>query len=226
MISFFKKIHLSIKKLKIKIWQKIYPICFSILVLISTEAGAQNLKVTKLGLVAELVYIHRQSSQMALLILNDSNLTAKVKLDFTDDYKRLKTMNDQLILQFISDYASQGKSKEFEAINELLSEKAIEELRESDLKGKASNYLAAILLCKKASDKLMEYQKYAKIANEVAEIMNDESMVFYKGQGLGNTDLIASKYKEAQGIKNINENEFSKLLWSLQLVPIAALTNN
>lgn len=184
---------------------------------------AQNQKATQLGLVAELVHLNHQTTQMALMILNDSNLNAKVKLEFSQEYLSIKTISDQIILQFIADFNQNGKTKEFDKIDKLLTQKSIEEVKETDLNGKASNYLKALIQYSEYSKQLKDYQQYENIATEVAILMDNPNLVLNKASNA--IDLIANKYMEAGKNKKLNENELSKLLWALQLEPIAALLN-
>ena len=83
MVSWYRSIIYKIKILRIKIWQKLYPYCLCFILFLPTSAIAQNQKATQLGLVAELVHLNHQTTQMALMILNDSNLNAKVKLELS-----------------------------------------------------------------------------------------------------------------------------------------------
>tara|TARA_R110002096_G_scaffold72174_5_gene172236 strand:- start:15550 stop:16224 length:675 start_codon:yes stop_codon:yes gene_type:complete len=223
MVSWYRSIIYKIKILRIKIWQKLYPYCLCFILFLPTSAIAQNQKATQLGLVAELVHLNHQTTQMALMILNDSNLNAKVKLEFSQEYLSIKTISDQIILQFIADFNQNGKAKEFDKIDKLLTQKSIEEVKETDLNGKASNYLKALIQYSEYSKQLNDYQQYANIATEVAILMDNPNLVLNKASNA--IDLIANKYMKAGKNKKLNENELSKLLWALQLEPIAALLN-
>lgn len=223
MVSWFRSIIYKIKILRIKIWQRLYPYCLGLILFLPISAMAQNQKATQLGLVAELVHLNHQTTQMALMILNDSNLNAKVKLEFSQEYLSIKTISDQIILQFIADFNQNGKTKEFDKIDKLLTQKSIEEVKETDLNGKASNYLKALIQYSEYSKQLKDYQQYENIATEVAILMDNPNLVLNKASNA--IDLIANKYMEAGKNKKLNENELSKLLWALQLEPIAALLN-
>lgn len=223
MVSWFRSIIYKIKILRIKIWQRLYPYCLGLIIFLPISAMAQNQKATQLGLVAELVHLNHQTTQMALMILNDSNLNAKVKLEFSQEYLSIKTISDQIILQFIADFNQNGKTKEFDKIDKLLTQKSIEEVKETDLNGKASNYLKALIQYSEYSKQLKDYQQYENIATEVAILMDNPNLVLNKASNA--IDLIANKYMEAGKNKKLNENELSKLLWALQLEPIAALLN-
>lgn len=218
----YKKIVYWLKVLKIKIWQRIYPYCLSLILLLPISAFSQDQKATKLGLVAELVHLNRQTTQLAVMILNDTNLTAKVKLEFCEEYRAAKKISDQVILQFIADFSENGKSKDFHKIDKLFKEKTIEEMQVADINGSASNYLKALLQYKTLCDQLGKYQQYANIASEVAILMDDLSLVTDKSK-LSQVKSIANKFNEAGELEKIKKSELSMLLWALQLEHIDAL---
>jgi len=226
MKTIIQKVTIHLKELKIRIWQKFYRSLFGLICLLSFTTQAQTPKATHLGLVAELTYLNRQATQMALMILNDTNLKAKVKIDFSRDYYQTKTVSDQIILQLQIDIETTESIKMFQKLDRLLVGKTIEELDKNDLQEKASNYIAALKLYYEMTIKLKQYHKYAKIAYEVAEVFNQADFALSRLCVEKNNDMYALLRESIKKTNNPQEHaeaKLSGLLHELRLQPMSRL---
>lgn len=198
-----------------------------VFLLLSNQGQAQ--RITHLGLIAELTELNRQCSHMGMMILNDSNLNAKVKIDFSHDYFLAKTYSDQILFQLISDITASESIKLFQKIDQLLVEKTIDQIAESDLQDKGRNYIRALKLYHQACDKLSTYEDFAQIAQEVAVVTNQANFALSKmsveQQSESWLSLSEDSLMELINQSGSKHGKLISLLSNLRLEPMANLMN-
>lgn len=120
---------------------------------------AQDSKAEKLGLISELVFIKLTSENLAIRIVNDTLIKEDDKIKFVNLYNDIKVISDQVILQLITDSRRKNCLKYFNKIDNLLVDKNITQIEESDLsKMKLKGYINNLKKINAVYNKLMAFK--------------------------------------------------------------------
>ena len=120
---------------------------------------AQDSKAENLGLVSELVFIKLTSENLAIRIVNDTLIKEEDKIKFVNLYNDVKIISDQVILQLMTDSRRKNSLGYFKKIDNLLVEKTITQIEESDLsKMKLKGYIKNLKKINLVYSKLMAFK--------------------------------------------------------------------
>lgn len=120
---------------------------------------AQDSKAENLGLVSELVFIKLTSENLAIRIVNDTLIKEEDKIKFVNLYNDVKIISDQVILQLMTDSRRKNNLGYFKKIDNLLAEKTITQIEESDLsKMKLKGYIKNLKKINLVYSKLMAFK--------------------------------------------------------------------
>lgn len=124
---------------------------------------AQDFKAENLGLISELVFIKLTSENLATRIVNDTLIKEEDKIKFVNLYNEVKVISDQVILQLMSDCRRKNNLKYFKKIDNLLVEKSITQIEESDLrKTKLKGYVKNLKKINSVYNKLIAFKTSEK----------------------------------------------------------------
>jgi hypothetical protein len=120
---------------------------------------AQDSKAENLGLVSELVFIKLTSENLAIRIVNDTLIKEEDKIKFANLYNDVKVISDQVILQLMTDSRRKNSLRYFKKIDNLLVNKNINQIEESDLsKMKLKGYIKNLKKINSVYNKLMAFK--------------------------------------------------------------------
>lgn len=122
-------------------------------------AQTQDSKAENLGLSSELVFIKLTSENLAIRIVNDTLIKEDDKIKFVNLYNDLKVISDQVILQLITDCRRKNNLRYFKKIDNLLVDKNVTQIEESDLgDSKLKGYIKNLKKIHLVYNKLMAFK--------------------------------------------------------------------